>query len=818
MIGRLRLLVCLLLVLAVSAAVFAGTLSAQVGVADQLDRLVKLSATKGPADSWMLAAKLRALGPEVADKLPPLLDGSGPTFRIAAANTLIFFGQDEAGARALLTLITDEARNSATRRAAAQMLAAPGRRTAETALARLTVGPDKKTVADTLLAQMQNALDPMLKLQLAKTLWRISLNHRRKAKDLLRGYLKSEDTDLQAAGALALAEFDDFEAAKEVLERLKDEPTRRGELARSYLRTMETFRQSDDAFYRRPRGGSDGAKFKLLEEVLLYIKLYHLTGDKHEDNELLETAARSVLRAMDPMSTFLTAERRAVVERNAAAHLADVGAYLDYDGRGIYSVVRVFRPGAAWAAGLRADDKIVEVDGWSTFDRDREEVLRRVNGPAGSTVKLKVVRRGWREPRTLELQRAPITPPLVAGQMLPAGIGYVAIQGFAKRTARELDQVLARLGAGKARALVLDLRDNVGGDVDAAAAVAGRFLPVGKLVVYWEGRNRFLAPRQEVRTHHATPLDLTPIVVLVDRRTGAAAEIVAGALAFHGRAVVVGRPTLARGSVQRVLELRSQPGDRFTDLAEKNDRFDPGEPFTDVNKNGVRDPEEPFEDLARKNGEWDPGEPYEDVNENGRYDRGPAVRITIARHALADGTQIQRLLDREGKVIQKGGVTPAVKVELTLWPGWKEEELDKLLEAGAFRRYLERHGRTDRDTLFALAAFDGRDPQRYPGFDAFVKAADTHLEPQDVRRWLRVQVREWVERNGGPKFPSLHSRGDYVDDPDLQQAVREALSRLQPPVDPKSVPEYAVMPEPEKKEEVAKDKVAKDKVEEDEEQ
>jgi C-terminal peptidase prc len=788
-------------------------LAAQSDVARKVARLVELSADKGPEASWALARSLKSLGPGVVEALTPYLEKANPTFRIAAASTLLEQGEKEPGTRILLDLAADESRDSATRRMAVRVLGRQGDRIA----------------AKGLKAVMDETLDPLLKLEAARALWDVSFNDRPEAKRVLRDFLKSEDPELQAAGALALAEIADFEVARKVLERLQDEPTPRGRLARSYLRAMESARQLEDAFYRNPRYVTRDGKFDLLEEVLRQIRQFHLTGDQRSEDELVETAVRSVLRAIDPHSAYLTAEERAERAHGRHLNLAHVGAVLDFDGRGVFSAIRVLPGSSALAAGLRTDDKIIEVNGWSTFDRDLLEVMNRVNGPEGTTVKLKVVRRGWQEPRDIELRRGRPVPCPVRGEMLPGHLGYVQVSCLSEETPRQLDAVLGRLAAEPLRGLVLDLRDNVGEDLTGAVGVADRFLEAGKLVVYLEGRNRLAAPREEIRTTGPATAPAVPLAVLVNERTASAAEVVAGALAYYRRGVVVGHRTLGRASVQRVLELTSKQGDRFVDLDRPNGRYDPGEPFTDLDKNGRWDPGEPFEDRPGKNEVWDPGEPfedlnhdgkrnadepftdlngngtydepepYEDVNRNGRYDAGPGILITVARLFLPDGTAIQRDVDSEGKVLNEGGVKPDVEADPMEWPGWKEEELSKLLEAHAFRRYLDGHWEKARETLIRLAAFDAGDPERYPDFSSFFESLGTHLEREDVAHWLRVFVRQRVAEAGLRPVPTVDFTGDFELDLQLQAAIRELLKRLDPPVEPKSIPEYATFAEPKPK-------------------
>jgi len=781
--------------------------AAQDDVAQKVERFARISANKGADAAWPLATRLKQLGPEVVEALAPHLDTAGTAFRIAAASTLIHFGDRDRGTKILLDIGGNEKLDLKARTVAIRILGSQGTREA---------APDVKRL-------MERTRDPLLKLEMAKALWYVSINDRPEAKKVLRDYLKSEDPDLQAAGALALAEIRDFDAAKQVLETLKDEPTPRGQLARSYLRTMENWRQLEKLVLKGSRFTGRANRFDLLDEVLRYIKQYHLTGDKRTEEELLETAARNILRALDPSSTYLTADHRADLLYGHKPEHGDIGAIVDFDRRGVLSIVRVCRSGPAYSAGLRTDDKIIEVDGLSTFDRDLEDLRNDLSGPLGTSIKIKVVRRGWKEPRTIALERVRCDPCPVRAEVLPGRIGFVRIACFRDGTVRRFDEALGRLVAQKVRGLVLDLRDNNGEDLTAAAQVVDRFLAKDKLVVYWEGRNRFVAPREEIRTTTDAAVPDLPMAVLINERTSNAAEVVAGALGYYKRAILVGQHSLGRGTVQKVLDVTSkQEGDRFIDTPRLNGQWDPGESFRDENNNGRYDPGEPFEDQARRNGVWDPGEPFKDLNKdgkrsegepftdenrngqydgpepytdrnrNGRFDVGPGIRITIARYYLPDGRTIQQEIDSEGEIVHAGGIEPDVTASFDTWPGWKEEELEKLIQAGRFKQYIDQHWETHRKRLTELAAFDGRDASRYPEFDAFFRDLGTHLTREDVRRWLRAALRRKVESAGGPEYAGLHSVGDFEEDRQLEAAIREVLKRLDPPVDPKSIPEYAV--------------------------
>lgn len=785
---------------------------AQDRVADKVARYAKVMAAKPAGNYWSLAEKLRGLGSKVVEPLGAYLTHDSATVRIAAAATLIYYGEKKPAFDALVAIARDETAEPTARRTAVGVLAERGDRS--------VVGPLKGVLGET--------LDPWLKLDVAKALFRLSHEEKAAAKQILLAYLKSDDLDLRAAGALALAEIDSFEVGKSVLEEIKDEPTERGQLARAYLRMADLFRQLEANFYETDRFKPSRGRLELIAEILDNIQQFHLNGDRvsgaDKEETLLESAARAMLRSMDPHSTFFSAKERAEWAEDLNKNYGGLGAFVNFDQRGIFTIIRPIYSGPAYEAGLRSDDKILEVDGWSTIDKDLDTIIKRLKGTPGTEVALKVMRRGWKEPREVMVRRARIRVKSVNYEMLPAKVGYVSLSNFGVETARELDEALAQLNADGMRALVLDLRNNQGGYLPTAIKVADRFLPKDKLVTYWEGRNRTIAPRKEYRTTDETAQADYPMVVLTNEHSASASEIVAGALQYHGRAKLVGVRTFGKGSVQQVFNLNSRPGDEFTDEPRKNGYHDDGEPYVDKNGNGQFDAGEPFRDIAFRNGRWDPAEafedqngnkrwdpgepytdenndgeytpaePFEDKNQNGRYDVGPGVKITVGRYYLPDGRSIHREVDGEGKEVSRGGIAPDVKVEMTEWPGWKEEELGKLLEKDVFKEYVDKEWPGHTELLDGLASYDGFDPSRYPGFDRFFDGLDTKLEKGDVRRWLRIYTRRRAMDHRGKEFVGIYTLGDFQEDVQLQTAILEVLGQLQPPVDAGGVEEYRKLP------------------------
>jgi carboxyl-terminal processing protease len=217
-------------------------------------------------------------------------------------------------------------------------------------------------------------------------------------------------------------------------------------------------------------------------------------------------------------------------------------------------------------AGIQPGDRIVKVDGTPTRDLTLLEAIRRLKGPAGTQVVLEIMRDGFTAPQSLTLIRDRVRTVSVESKVLDPALGYVLVRvkSFQERTDRALKKALDDARAslhGEIRGLVLDLRNDPGGLLDQAVKVSDRFLPSG-VIVTTEGRNKRNVEVEKAREKDTEPP--YPMIVLVNKGTASASEIVAGALQEHGRAVIMGTQTFGKGSVQTVIELEDGSGLKLT--------------------------------------------------------------------------------------------------------------------------------------------------------------------------------------------------------------------------------------------------------------
>jgi carboxyl-terminal processing protease len=291
-----------------------------------------------------------------------------------------------------------------------------------------------------------------------------------------------------------------------------------------------------------------------LAEVLAYVENNYV--DEVKEKELVYAAIDGMLQHLDPHSVLLRPEVYRAMKDETSGEFDGVGLEVTARDDEVV-VVAPIADTPAERAGIRAGDRITAVDGTPTKDLPLPEVIRRMKGPAGTKVVVEVMRPAFREPLKLTLVRDHVRTSSVDARILDpaAGIAYVRIRTFQDRTDRQLEKTLAdvraRLG-GEIRGMVLDLRNDPGGLLEQAVRVADRFLRSG-VIVTTEGRGQ-RAPDVE-RAHEKDTEPDYPMVVLVNRGSASASEIVAGALQDHGRATIVGTNTFGKASVQTVIEL-----------------------------------------------------------------------------------------------------------------------------------------------------------------------------------------------------------------------------------------------------------------------
>lgn len=293
---------------------------------------------------------------------------------------------------------------------------------------------------------------------------------------------------------------------------------------------------------------------------------------RHVQNDFVDTISDSTLyrksvdgmlyELRDPYSTFLPPERFARLNESTSGNYAGLG--LETDLRDGWLIVVAPLPGGpAERAGLQPGDRIVEIMGKPAKGWTSEEASKALRGKAGTPVTLKIERPGTQTPMEMKLVRSTIHQSAVRRtSLLGDGVGYIDLKAFSDSTGKELNGAITGLLAHGMKTLVLDLRTNPGGLLNQGVKVSDLFLNPGQKIVSMHGRlpeaNREFADTAKQRWP-----DL-PLIVLVDGRSASAAEIVAGALQDHDRALIIGTPTYGKGSAQSVVAFGDQGGLKLT--------------------------------------------------------------------------------------------------------------------------------------------------------------------------------------------------------------------------------------------------------------
>jgi carboxyl-terminal processing protease len=272
-------------------------------------------------------------------------------------------------------------------------------------------------------------------------------------------------------------------------------------------------------------------------------------------DELVYGAIDGMLRTLDPHSSFLEPQAYARMRERQEGVYYGLGLSIVVVNDDI-TVTNLFEGTPAYRAGIRRGDVIAVIKGQSAKGWTSEQAVKELRGAKGTSVDISIRRLDQLIPLTVERDEINITTVRTAFMIAP-GTGYIRLQDFSETTDRELGAALTKLRGEGLQRLVLDLRDNPGGPLDQAIAVSNRFLKRGQMIVYTRGRVQnsdedYLALEQGDTT--------TPLVVLVNRSSASASEIVAGAMQDHDRALVVGEATFGKALVQSVFRLSNNAG------------------------------------------------------------------------------------------------------------------------------------------------------------------------------------------------------------------------------------------------------------------
>ena len=334
--------------------------------------------------------------------------------------------------------------------------------------------------------------------------------------------------------------------------------------------------------------------------------LLHIIDDQYVDsvniNDLVDKAIPQILAELDPHSVYISAKDVETANSDLKSSFSGIGIEFMIR-QDTIQVQNVIKDGPSEKAGLLAGDKIVEIDGKPFVGSQvtNEEATHRLKGPKGTQVKVGVLRYGEKGIKEFTITRDDIiTKSITAAYMLNDSIGYMRIKSFGEATYTEMLSALASLTAQGMSGLVIDLRDNGGGYLQAAVNMANEFLPKNRLIVYTQGRK---SPRTDYKSDGRGNFQTLPLVVLINEGSASSSEIFSGAMQDNDRATIVGRRSFGKGLVQqqigfpdgsmirltvaryytpsgRCIQKPYQPGDDADYEADLLNRYEHGEYFS----------------------------------------------------------------------------------------------------------------------------------------------------------------------------------------------------------------------------------------------
>jgi carboxyl-terminal processing protease len=527
--------------LIVAAFVGAALLPAQ-DVQDKVDKIFDRIEESRGTSLWEGVRQLEELGRGSNDSVRKGLTRSDAFVRLAVAKVLYTRELREESLDALYKVIAGK--NLAAKRLAADMAASLVG--ADKALS----AKEKQAIAADFEKQAAASDDAVAQVSLWRAVWNLT-GLMGPVRAVRKIYADTDKREAKEEAALALAEMDRFIDVKGTLVEMAKEPSDHGRMAKAYLKLNEL----TEDLARKPASTSK-YDFKQLEEAIDILKATYYDDSKIVPEKLAEAAVRGACASLDPYTVYMDeASIKELREESLKGQYGGIGARVSMrkdkaENRWLTIEEPIFS-GPAYRAGLRSNDRIIEVEGEITVNRELSELVRRLRGKPGTPVAFKVMRRGWLKEQEYKIVREEIQMETTMHRMLPGGLGYIRMTTFGEQ---DIDLVETAIKGMKGmKALVFDLRGNTGGYLRTAQKIASYFLKKGDVIVTTKARG----VEQEKRLADGNHLTDVPMVMLVDEGSASASEILAGAMQDHKRATLIGEKTFGKGSVQDLKFLKT---------------------------------------------------------------------------------------------------------------------------------------------------------------------------------------------------------------------------------------------------------------------
>lgn len=301
-------------------------------------------------------------------------------------------------------------------------------------------------------------------------------------------------------------------------------------------------------------------ELQLFAKVLNLVQQYYV--EEVDTKKLIYGGIRGMLRELDPHTNFLPPDIYKEFESETSGEFGGIGIEITIQD-GVLTVISPIEDTPAWKAGIKAGDKIVEIDGESTKGFSLVEAAQRMKGKKGAKIRLGIFRQGLDRPQTFVIERGTVKIRSIKYTDLDGGYGYIRVTSFIENSASELEKAIrAHEKKHKSiKGLIIDLRRNPGGLLEQAIKMSDLFLEKGTIVSTM-GRNK--KEKEVVYAKKAGTLADFPLIVLIDEYAASASEILAGALQDNKRALVMGQRSFGKGSVQSVVKLGDGSGLKLT--------------------------------------------------------------------------------------------------------------------------------------------------------------------------------------------------------------------------------------------------------------